>query len=118
MKKALYTTILILSIICILLILKGKITHEPFDSTKWIQWKETETTMSLRWNMMNDLRKKHKLDKLNQKEVIELLGKPDSESQKVFRYYLGYSKRGINTGSFVIIFNDEKVVKQYYVWQG
>ena len=99
--------------------LRGKIPHEKFDSELWKTANlNSENNLSLRWDMMNDLRNKHKLDKLSQEETIELLGKPDGESENEYRYYLGNTKRGINTGSLMIIFDDKKKVKQYYVWQG
>ncbi|MFV0431706.1 MAG: hypothetical protein ACK5MD_09400 [Flavobacteriales bacterium] len=98
--------------------LKGRITHEKFDSDKWKNWTESESELSLRWDMMNSLRNNHKLTGKSRTEIIELLGKPDSETNTDFRYYLGMSKRGINTGSLTIKFNKNGIVTDFSVWDG
>jgi len=98
--------------------LKGNITHEQFDSEKWKNWTESEEELSLRWDMMNSLRNNHELDGKTKTEIINLLGKPDSETNSDFRYYLGMSKRGINTGSLTIMFSKKGKVIDFSVWQG
>lgn len=97
--------------------LKGNITHEQFDSEKWKNWTETETTLSLRWDMMNSLRNNYDLKGMTINQIIDLLGEPNSKTKNEFGYYLGYSKRGINTGRLTIKFENNKVVA-YSVWQG
>jgi hypothetical protein len=98
--------------------LKGNITHERFDSEKWKNWTESEAELSLRWDMMNSLRNNHELTGKTRTEIINLLGKPDSETNSDFRYYLGMSKSGINTGSLTIKFNEKGTVANFKVWQG
>ena len=99
-------------------VLKGNITHEKFDSEKWKNWTESESEWSLRWDMMNSLRNNYELKGKSKTEIIELLGKPDSKTKTDFRYYLGMSKRGINTGSLTIEFNENGIVTDFSVWQG
>ena len=119
MRKELKYGFLILGILILIgFALKGNITHERFDSEKWKNWTESEAEWSLRWDMMNSLRNNHELKGKSKKEIIELLGKPDSETNSDFRYYLGMSKHGINTGSLTINFNENGIVTDFSVWQG
>ncbi len=113
----------IFAIICVLgltaLFLRGKLPHERFDSHRWKTANlNQEENMTLRWDMMNDLRSRHKLIGMSKKQIVDLLGNPGDTSVSEFNYYLGYSKRGINTGSLTITFNDKGVVKNVLVWQG
>ncbi|WP_008637268.1 hypothetical protein [Bizionia argentinensis] len=119
LRKALkYGFLIIGMIILIGFALKGNITHERFNSEKWKNWTESETEWSLRWDMMNSLRKTHELNGKTQTQIIELLGEPESKTNSEFRYYLGYSKRGINTGSLTIKFSENRKVTDFSVWQG
>ena len=107
------------AIILIGFALKGNITHDQFDSEKWKTAKlHVEINWSIRWDMMNSLRNNYKLKGMTKAEITELLGKPDSETKSDFGYYLGYSKRGINTGSLTIKFNEKGIVTNFSVWQG
>ncbi|WP_291097921.1 MULTISPECIES: hypothetical protein [unclassified Empedobacter] len=100
-------------IITNLLISCGKITHKKFNSERWkTENIDSEENWNLRWSMMNDLRNNNKLEGQTKKEIIELLGKPETETQNEFYYYLGYSGKGINTGTLIITFNkNNKVIK-------
>jgi hypothetical protein len=98
--------------------LKGNITHEQFESEKWKNWTESESEWSLSWDIMNSLRNNHKLKGKSKTEIIELLGKPDSETNSDIRYYLGMSKHGINTGSLTIDYSENGIVTDFSVWQG
>jgi len=99
--------------------LRGKITHERFDSTLWKTANlNSEENMSLRWDMMNDLRKKYDLVGMTKSEITELLGVPEDSTNTEYYYYLGYSKTGINTGSLTITFNNKNIVTNIRVWQG
>ena len=82
-----------------------------FDSEKWKNWVETESTLSLRWDMRKDLVKNHKLIGLTVPEIIDLLGEPEKKSDSEFRYYLGMAKKGIDTGSLIITIEDGKVIE-------
>ncbi len=108
-KKIKYGILTIGLIILIVFVLKGRITHEKFDSEKWKNWTESETEWSLRWDMMNSLRNNYDLKGMSKSELLKLLGEPDSKRENEFGYYLGYSKRGINTGRLTIKFDNNKV---------
>jgi len=121
LNKHLTLKLSILSFVLVIMLglfLKGRITNKSFDSEKWKNWKETEETMSLRWEMMNSLRNNFQLIGKSKSEIIDLLGTPESEKQLEFSYYLGYSKHGINTGHLTINFDKQQKVKDYSVWEG
>lgn len=85
-----------------------------FDAEKWKNWEESETTMFLRWDMTNDLMKKHDLKGMTVEEVINLLGEPEHQDESQIRYYLGYARvnlLGIYTGSLILTLDNNKVVK-------
>lgn len=114
MKKSfLYILFLFTVISC------GKLSHVKFDSEKWKSVElNDENNWSLRWDMMNDLRNQHTIIGINKTEVIKLLGNPETTADNQFSYYLGYSKRGINTGNLTLTFNENNVVTRIYVHQG
>jgi hypothetical protein len=96
------------------LALKGNVDHESFEPDRWKNWVESESEPSLRWNMMNSLLEKHLL----KTEILDLLGEPESKTEKKFDYYLGASKRGISTGRLTILFDDNNRVSDFSVWDG
>jgi outer membrane protein assembly factor BamE (lipoprotein component of BamABCDE complex) len=111
MKK--YLILLLLTVSC------GKIEHTEFNSEKWKNSDlNTERDMSLRWDMMNSLRKNYDLIGMKKSEIIELLGQPTSVINNQFHYYLGFSKTGINTGTLYVTFDNKEVVSKIRVWQG
>lgn len=119
MKRAFKYGILIFGVIILIgFTLKGNITHEQFSSEKWINWTESESEWSLRWDMMNNLRNTHELKGKSKREIIELLGKPENKTNLSFRYYLGMAKKGIDTGSLIIKFNEINIVTEFHVWNG
>ena len=81
-----------------------------FDSEEWKNWVETETTMSLRWDMRKDLVKKHKLVGLPVHEIIDLLGEPEQKYGNKYQYNLGAARHGIDYGTLTIEFKDDKVI--------
>jgi len=106
-------------IIGLLLSSCGQISHAKFDSDKWKSSDlNTEENWDLRWKMMNDLRKNHDLVGMKKIEIDKLLGKPDSNTNSEFSYYLGMTGRGINTGSLTITFNECEIVEKTIVHQG
>lgn len=118
MKKS---SILLLALVitAAVFLLKGKVVHEKFDSGVWKTANlNSEENWSLRWDMMNDLRNRYDLVGMTRTEVLDLLGTPETITGSEFIYYLGYSKRGINTGSLTIMFNQNNVVTDIRVWQG
>jgi|SRR5690554_4332560 hypothetical protein len=98
--------------------LKGRIPHEEFSSDKWKNWNESEAEWSLRWDMMNSLRNNYELTGMTKDEIIELLGEPESLTQTEFLYYLGMAKKGIDTGTLTIKFNETGKVANYNVRHG
>ena len=97
----------------------GQISREKFDSNKWQNSDlNLEENWNLRWSMMNDLRKNYKFEGKTKKEIIELLGKPETETKNEFYYYLGYSGKGINTGTLTILFDENNIIKEIKVHQG
>jgi hypothetical protein len=90
-----------------------------FNQEQWKTWVETESAMSLRWNMVHDLTSEYELVGMTRQEIINLLGPPDNENQKFHTssYYLGMAGFGIDTGSLIIKFKDGKVIK-YEIWHG
>lgn len=120
MKKSITITIILIIIFLCGLGMRGKVSGEKFDSQKWKTADlNLEGNWSLRWDMMNNLRDDYELIGMSENEITRLLGKPDDNSStgKAFRYYLGYSKTGINTGSLTLIF-ENGIVTRINVWQG
>lgn len=120
MKKI--TLIILIAIVVIIsgFGLRGKISGEKFDTQKWKTADlSLEDNWSLRWDMMNSLRNDNNLIGMSKTEIITLLGKPDKSFtiENTFRYYLGYSHTGINTGSLVLTFHNG-TVSEISVWQG
>lgn len=96
--------------------LVNKLT-EPisFDSEKWKNQVESEANWSVRWDMMNSLRKNYELKGMTKSEVIELLGEPSQKYNSTFSYDLGSSKRGINYGYLELTFNEKGIVSNFVV---
>lgn len=120
MKKLSVLFIIFVSLIFFGFVLRGKISGEKFESEKWKTADlNNEYNLSLRWDMMNSLRNNYELIGMSRNEIIVLLGKPDENfsNERTYRYYLGYSHTGINTGSLIINFQNG-IVKNFSVWQG
>lgn len=98
---------------------RGKISHEKFDANLWKNANfYAEENWSLRWDMMNDLRNENKLIGMTKIQIINLLGEPGYETISEFNYDLGYTGKGINTGTLIITFNEDDIVTKTIVWQG
>lgn len=113
-----YGFLIFTGLVLIGFLLKGKITHEKFDSEKWKNWEETEMELSLRWEMMNSLRNNYDLKSMSKQEITDMLGKPEVETNNEFYYYLGYAKHGIDTGGLTIKFNTLGKVTNFRVFRG
>ena len=88
-----------------------------FDSQAWIAWEETESTLQLRWNMVNDLTKNYELNGKSVFEIKTMLGEPSFESNDEIYYGLGMTGFGINTGSLVLK-TKNNIIIGYQVIQG
>jgi hypothetical protein len=80
-----------------------------FDSEKWKKWEMTESEMTLRWDMIDDLQEDHELVGMTEEEIIKLLGEPDSKSSAEWAYDLGMARKGIDTGTLSLTFENGKV---------
>jgi len=92
-------------------------SRTQFDSEKWKNWEETEFSMQLRWHMTHDLVSNHDLVGKSVSEILDLLGEPEGKSKSEFRYFLGHSGHGIDTGTLFLKIENNKVVS-YQVWHG
>jgi outer membrane protein assembly factor BamE (lipoprotein component of BamABCDE complex) len=77
----------------------------------------TEDTMTLRWDMVDDLEDDYKLDGMTEEEVVKLLGEPGAKSTIEWTYDLGMARRGIDTGTLSLTFENGKV-KTHHVRAG
>ncbi|WP_109437888.1 MULTISPECIES: hypothetical protein [Aquimarina] len=100
----------ILSFVAILLFAVGCGKQKDFNSTEWKNWEETETTPNTRWLMHKDLLSKYELEGVSKGYILNLLGKPDSETNNKYYYQLGVTGKGINTGTMTIKFESDSVV--------
>ena len=101
-----------LAIFLILLSLSS-CTDVRFNSEKWKSWDIREST-NLRWDMATDLIENHQLEGKTQSEIIDLLGKPESNVQNPsddLYYDLGPCRRGIDYGGLTIVFKNGRVIK-------
>lgn len=113
-KKSIRNGILILTILLFGIYLGNRYSEPiPFDSEKWKTQSETE--MSIRWDMMNSLRENHTLKGMTKIEIIELLGKPTQIHKSSISYDLGPSKRGVNYGFLELTFNEREIVTDFVV---
>ena len=91
---------------------------EKFEAEKWKSWKETEFSLSLRWDMVSDLQRNYGLLGMSKSQVFDLLGPPDTVGDSEHSYYLGMARKGINTGQLKITFGDDQAVSEVSVWDG
>lgn len=93
------------------------VNQTEFNSEKWKTWVQAEDTMTLRWDMMDDLTDNYELEGMTEVEVIDLLGEPSYISNKEWTYDLGMARYGIDTGTLELKFDGGKV-KGYEVRHG
>lgn len=86
-----------------------------FDSEKWKNWEESESDLTLRWDMVADLTSEYKLVGMTVQEVKDLLGEPNQASKGSLYYYLG--SLGIDTGSLFLTV-ENGVVTDYRIHRG
>lgn len=93
-------------------------THRTkFDRETWINWEETDSTACVRWDMVHGLINKYDLKGKTEKDVLNLLGEPESKNISQYRYYLGMSRHGIDTGSLILTFKNGIIV-DIEIWHG
>ncbi len=73
-----------------------------FNSEEWKNWEESEADLFLRWDMIEDLTNEYELKGMSNENVIELLGEPESRTERELIYFLGHTRKGINTGSLIL----------------
>lgn len=100
----------ILSFIAILLLTVSCSERKDFNSDEWKNWVESESTPNTRWLMHKDLLDNYNLKTYSKEQVLDLLGKPNSETDSEYYYLLGHTGRGISTGTMLITFEDDSVV--------
>jgi hypothetical protein len=118
MKKIIAIPIILVLFFVLIIGLRGKLSGESFDSQKWkMADMNSEDNLSLKWDMMNSLRNNHNLVGMKKSKIIDLLGKPDTtfSNAKTFRYFLGYSHFGIDTGTLIIEFKDDIVINSLVI---
>ena len=86
-----------------------------FDSKKWKNWEESESGLTLRWDMVADLTSEYKLVGMTVQEVKVLLGEPNQASKDSLYYYLG--SLGIDTGGLFLTV-ENGVVTDYRIHLG
>ncbi|MGB3655672.1 MAG: hypothetical protein WBA41_31295 [Rivularia sp. (in: cyanobacteria)] len=100
----------ILAFIAILLFTVSCSEKKDFNSTEWKNWVETEATLDTRWLMHKDLLKRYELKGVSRDSILDLLGKPNTETNNKYYYQLGTTGRGINTGTMTITIENDTVV--------
>ena len=100
----------ILSFVAILLFAISCSKQKDFNSAEWKNWVESEATFNTRWLMHKDLLKKYELKGVSRDSILDLLGKPNSETNNKYYYQLGPTGSGINTGTMTITFENNSVV--------
>lgn len=100
----------ILSFMVILLFTVSCSEQKDFNSDEWKSWVESENSPDTRWLMHKDLLDNNDLETYNKKQILDLLGKPNSETNNEYYYQLGYTGRGINIGTMVVKFENDSVV--------
>ena len=109
LKKSLIILIFLFSISCK--------KQKNFDSVEWKSWTESEMHPNTRWQMSNDLVSRYDLKKYTKKGILGLIGEPNSKSNSEYRYFLGVTGDGINTGTLVIHFENDSVI-EFEIIQG
>lgn len=92
--------------------------RKTFNTEEWKNWKETENTLFDRWDMANDLIRTDELMMFDKVEIIELLGEPSSTIQTTIRYFIGHTRRGINTASLTIEFDGNDKAIDFIITEG
>lgn len=113
MKKHRISFVFISIVFLIGILLRGKISGEKFDSSKWkAADMNSEVNWSLRWDMMNSLRNNYELIGMSKNDIVQLLGHPIEEFSKndIFYYSLGMAHSGVDTGVLIVKFDNNRVI--------
>lgn len=87
-----------------------------FDSKKWTNWEEKESSMRLRLDMVDDLISNYNLIGKSSVDIEFLLGKPDNDCQAEdcnMNYNLGPCRGllGVDYGVLTVELKNRKVIK-------
>lgn len=88
-----------------------------FNSEEWKNWEESEADPFLRWDMTEDLTNAYDLKGMSTEKIIELLGEPENRTEREFRYFLGYTRQGINTGTLILTI-ERDTITNYRIFNG
>ena len=90
-------------------------SRQSFDSEKWKNWKDTESTLFVRRDMVEDLTKQYKLVGMSRSEINDLLGKPNAVNNRSIGYDLGPTGQGTDYGWLILTLDDNEVVKRFKI---
>lgn len=116
-KGIIYSALGIFILIAGLFLFNRFVEPTKFDSEEWKKWSTgPQYDMSLRWDMMNNLRDNYDLNQKPRKDLVELLGEPDSINSGNYVYILGMAKHGVEEGYLIIEFDNANNVSKFYVY--
>ena len=92
------------------------LNRTDFNSSEWINWEETESTLDERWNMVNDLVNNYEMKGKSVSQIKELLGEPSLVSNNEISYNLGVTGHGINYGTLSLKLRNGIVIG-FDIWQ-
>lgn len=95
----------------------NSIFSTKFSSEEWKAEIYSESEWSKKWEMCKDLLKEYELAGMTSKEIINLLGQPNTMTHNSISYNLGPTGKGINYGTLTLVL-DEDIVKEIKVTQG
>lgn len=84
--------------------------QRDFNSNEWKNWVESEGSLNTRWLMHEDLLDNYDLKTYNKKQILNLLGKPNSETNNEYYYLLGATGNGIDMGTMIFKFKNDSIV--------
>ena len=88
---------------------RESLRRQRFDSVAWKSPRATTGDYSLRSRMVDDLLSRRILIGKNKKQILALLGKPDSEVGNQFQYSLGWERGWLKIdGEILVITLDSK----------
>jgi len=99
--------ILILSLLFIVFIAIFNENSKTFSTNKWI----SKNYFNFRFRMIDDLKNKHDIIGMSEKEVKYILGKPNKFDKKRYTYTIKNCKFFKNKKEFIVHFKGNKVIR-------